>query len=64
MSPQNIGKKLKEARLKLNFTQANVAKKAGLTVTYYAMIERDEVNPSYEKLKSIVDVLKMKITIS
>lgn len=60
----NFGKKVKEAREKLNLTQADVAEKADMTVNYFAMIERGEVNPSYEKIKSIAKVLKMKITIS
>jgi len=45
-------------------TQAEVAKKADMTVNYYAMIERGEVNPSFEKIKSIAKVLKLKVTIS
>lgn len=60
----NFGKKVKEAREKLNLTQVDVAKKADMTVNYFAMIERGEVNPSYEKIKSIAKVLKMKVTIS
>jgi transcriptional regulator with XRE-family HTH domain len=68
MNSQNIAqfcKQIKEAREKLNLTQAEVANKAGnMTVNYYAMIERGEVNPSYEKIKSIARVLKMKVTIS
>lgn len=66
-SPQAIkafGKQVKETREKQNFTQAEVAEKAHMTVNYYAMIERGEVNPSYEKIKSIARVLKLKVTIS
>jgi transcriptional regulator with XRE-family HTH domain len=61
---ENFGKRIKIAREKLNLTQAEIAKKADMTVNYYAMIERGEVNPSYEKIKSIAKVLKLKITIS
>ena len=59
-----FGKQLKDAREKLNLTQADVAKKAEMTVNYYAMIERGEVNPSFEKIKNLARVLKLKITIS
>ena len=59
-----IGKQIKVARKKLNFTQLEVAKKAKMTVNYYAMIERGEVNPSLEKMKAITAVLKLKLTIS
>ena len=61
---ENFGKRIKIAREKLNLTQVEIAKKADMTVNYYAMIERGEVNPSYEKIKSIAKVLKLKITIS
>jgi len=60
MSPQKIGKKLKEARLKLDLRQADVAKKADVSVNYYARIERDEENPTIETLKGILKVLKVK----
>ena len=60
----HFGKQIKEEREKLNLTQAEVAEKADITVNYYAMIERGEVNPSYEKIKSIARVLKIKVTIS
>jgi transcriptional regulator with XRE-family HTH domain len=61
---KQFGKQIKEAREKLNLTQADVASKSDMTVNYYAMIERGEVNPSFEKIKSLTKVLKLKITIS
>lgn len=61
---KQFGKQIKEAREKLNLTQSDVATKAGMTVNYYAMIERGEVNPSFEKIKSLTKVLNLKITIS
>lgn len=67
MNSQNMAafsKQVREARRKMNLTQADVAEKAGMTENYFAMIERGEMNPSYEKLKSIARVLKLKITIS
>lgn len=39
-----IGKRLKEARLRLNLTQLEVAEKAGVSRNYYSRIERGEVN--------------------
>jgi transcriptional regulator with XRE-family HTH domain len=59
-----FGDRIKVAREKLELTQAEVAEQAGMTVNYYAMIERGEVNPSFEKIKSIAGVLKLKVTIS
>lgn len=61
---KGLGERLKKAREKLNLTQLEVAEKANMTVNYYAMIERNEVNPSYNKLKSLVKVLKLEVTIS
>lgn len=61
---KEFGDRVKITREKLEMTQADVAGKADMTVNYYAMIERGEVNPSFEKMKSIAKVLKLKITIS
>ena len=60
MSPQKIGKKLKEVRLRLGFKQSDVAKKADISVNYYSRIERDEENPTIETLEKITKVLKVK----
>ena len=60
MSPQKIGKKLKEVRLKLGLKQSDVAKKADISGNYYARIERDEENPTIETLERILKVLKVK----
>ena len=60
MSPEKIGKKLKEARKRLGLRQIDVAKKAGISVNYYARVERDEENTTVETLKGICKVLKIK----
>jgi len=60
MSPQKIGKKLKEARKKIDLTQEDVAKKADISINYYARIERDEENPTLETLEKILKALKLK----
>ena len=61
-------KKNSETKLELlerNFPSLKLMwPKADMTVNYYAMIERGEANLSFEKMKSIVKVLKLKITIS
>ncbi len=62
-SLKQLGNKFKQAREKLGLTQADVAIKAKMTVNYYAMIERDEVNPSFTKLQNIARVLKIEIKI-
>lgn len=60
MAPQKIGKKLKEARKKIGLTQENVAKKADISINYYARIERDEENPTLETLERVLKALKLK----
>ena len=61
---KEFGERVKTAREKAGLTQSEVAGKANMTVNYYAMIERGEVNPSFEKIKAIAKVLKIKVTIS
>lgn len=60
MSKLSIGKSLKIIRQERNFTQAEVAKKADISVNYYARMERDEVNPSLEVFKRVVKALNAK----
>lgn len=59
-SRAKIGKKLKKARLSKKLTQLEVAEKSGVSVNYYARIERDEVNPSIEIFESILKVIGVK----
>jgi transcriptional regulator with XRE-family HTH domain len=61
---KGLGERVKTAREKLGMTQADVAKKSKMTVNYYAMIERGEVNPSFNKLQSLAKTLGIKLEIS
>jgi transcriptional regulator with XRE-family HTH domain len=58
-----IAKQVREAREKEKLTQAEVAKAAEITTTYYAMIERAEVNANSDILGRIGKVLKITIQI-
>ncbi len=58
---KDLAEKIKTAREKLGVTQADVAKKAGMTVNYYAMIERGEVNLSSKKIDGILKALNLKV---
>ena len=60
---KELGLQLKEARDNKKLTQADVASQSEMTVTYYAMIERGEVNPSWAKLKKLFKVLDLKLSI-
>lgn len=57
---KEIGKKLRESREQKSLTQADVAKKAGITPSYYARIERGEEQPSLPTIKTLVNILKVK----
>ena len=62
---QIIAKQVKESREKRKLTQAEVAQKAEISVTYYAMIERADpkANVSTDKLAQIGKVLGITIKI-
>lgn len=60
---KELGLQLKEARENKKLTQADVASQSDMTVTYYAMIERGEVNPSWEKVNKILNILDLKLSI-
>lgn len=56
-----IAAQLKEFREKKGLTQAEAAKLAKVTETFYAMTERGESNPSYAKLDRMLKALGLKI---
>ncbi len=58
---KELAEDFKKAREKLKLTQAEVAEKAGMHVSYYARIERGEINLSAIKIGKISDVLRIKI---
>jgi transcriptional regulator with XRE-family HTH domain len=55
-----IGKNLYAARTNKRLTQAEVAKRAGTNVNYYAKLERGEAVPSLKMLEKIIKVLGIK----
>lgn len=58
---QNLGKKLRAARLKKKLTQAQVAKLAELNTNYYACVERGEENISFNGISRLEKVLDIKL---
>lgn len=52
-----IASQLRHYRRQKNLTQADLAKKAGISTNYYARIERVEVAPSVEILEKLVKAL-------
>lgn len=59
-SQEKFGKNLRDVRLKKGMSQEKVAEKTGISVTYYAGIERGEENPTFAVIESICDALKVK----
>lgn len=59
---KTAGQILKEARLKKDLTQAEVADKAGIHPNTYAKIERGENQPSPESIKKLIKVLSIDST--
>lgn len=53
------GEKFRNAREKLELTQEDIAKKAGMNITNYARIERGEIVPSGSNLIKLSKVLKV-----
>ncbi|WP_416144949.1 helix-turn-helix transcriptional regulator [Planococcus koreensis] len=54
---------LKNKRIEAGFTQEQVAKKAGIARTTYAMIEQGERDPSVAVAAKVANVLKFKWTL-
>ena len=55
---KTFAKNLKKVRLAKHMTQADVAKKAGITVTHYARIERGESIPSIVTATALIKSLR------
>lgn len=59
---KQLGKRIRETRIRRDLTQSEVAEKADTSANYFAQIERGEVNPSYSMLKAVARALKVKLT--
>jgi len=57
----DIGKRLKENRLKQGLSQRALARKAGVTNGLISQIEQNSISPSIASLKKILDVLSMSL---
>jgi transcriptional regulator with XRE-family HTH domain len=57
---KHIAAQLKAARLRKDYSQAQLAKKADMNSNYYAKIERAEIKPSVTTLEKIIKALGAK----
>lgn len=58
---EEIAKIFKEARKKQGLTQAQVAKKAGISVNYYARVERADPKARGEVINQIAKALSVEL---
>ena len=63
MNNQQIGKIIQERRGYLNLTQKDVAEMAGITFKSVSEIELGIRNPSFNTLKSVLDVLGLELKV-
>ena len=56
-----IGKKIREARIHLGYTQEDLAVKTGFHRTYIGMVERGEQNITMNSCCKLVNALELKI---
>ncbi len=59
-SQEEFGKRLRSAREKRNLSQEQVADQVGISVSYYAGMERGEENPTLAVVRTICKVLRVK----
>lgn len=59
-SQQEFGKNLREIRERKKLSQVDVANSIGISVTYYAGIERGEENPTFAVIQHICKALMIK----
>ncbi len=57
---KQIGDNFRKVREQKNLFQEDVAKAAGISITYYAGIERGEENPTMAVFESLCKALKVK----
>ena len=59
---KTTGQKFRQARVKKNLTQFEVAKRAGIHPNTYAKIERGEQDPSFATVKKLAKALDIDIS--
>lgn len=59
----NIGKALKETRIKADLRQKIVAEKTGITASYISQVESGKKNPSIEIIEKLCKLYKIPVAI-
>lgn len=59
---QELGKKVRRLRHKLNISQEDLAEKAGIHRTYMGKIERGESNPPLHTVSKVAKALRVRMS--
>jgi transcriptional regulator with XRE-family HTH domain len=57
----SLGSRIYEIRQSRNLTQAQIAKKTGLAVSYLSRIENNHIEPSFSTLQKIAEALEVNL---
>lgn len=57
-----IGKTLRYYRNEINYTQFELAEYANMNEKYYGQLERDECNPTVEKLEMLCKAIGIRVS--
>jgi transcriptional regulator with XRE-family HTH domain len=58
---KNIGKAICDARKKVDIRQGELADKAGVSQTYFSLVERGFAQPSLQLIERVADVLGLPV---
>lgn len=59
----NLGKAIKSIRSQLGLTQNELALRAGISVSYLSMLEKNKRDPSFSTLEKIANALNIPLSI-
>jgi len=62
MDEHELGHRIRQLREARGWTQEELAHRAGMTTVYLSGIERGMQNPSFRKLKGLVDALGVSLS--
>ena len=59
----NLGKAIKLSRIRRELNQSELAKKAGISVSYLSLLERGKRDPSFSTVEGIANALEIPVSI-
>ena len=58
-----LGKAIKTCRIQREMNQAQLAKLAGISVSYLSLLEKDKRDPSFSTIQKIADAIEIPISL-